>query len=41
VGIYQVNARLAQNTPPGLFIPVVIRIGPEGAQSNAVTIAVQ
>jgi uncharacterized protein (TIGR03437 family) len=41
VGIYQVNVRVAQNTPPGLFIPVSIRMGEDGPVSNTVTIAVQ
>jgi uncharacterized protein (TIGR03437 family) len=41
VGIYQVNVRVAPNTPPGLFIPVSLQMGPDGPESNTVTIAVE
>ena len=41
VGVYQVNARVMQATPPGLFIPVTVQMGEGGPESNTVTIAVE
>jgi uncharacterized protein (TIGR03437 family) len=39
VGLYQVNAQVAANTPAGPAVPLVIRMG-DGIPSNEVTIAV-
>ena len=39
VGLYQVNAQIAANTPTGPTVPLVLRMG-DGIQSNEVTIAV-
>jgi uncharacterized protein (TIGR03437 family) len=39
VGLYQVNAQVPQDAPPGDAIPVMLNIG--GATSSTVTMAVQ
>jgi uncharacterized protein (TIGR03437 family) len=41
VGLYQINARISPLSQTGDFVPVTVRIGPEGRESNTVTIAVE
>ncbi|MCW5977425.1 MAG: hypothetical protein KIT09_05080 [Bryobacteraceae bacterium] len=40
VGLYQVNARIPMDTEAGSAVPVVLRMGESGRDSNTVTIAV-
>ena len=39
VGLYQVNVTIPANTPPGLGIPLTLKVG--GQQSNSVLVALQ
>jgi uncharacterized protein (TIGR03437 family) len=40
-GLYQVNARVPQNTPIGDTVPLVLRMGEAGPPGNTVTMAVE
>jgi uncharacterized protein (TIGR03437 family) len=39
IGLYQVNVTIPASTPPGLNIPLTLKVG--GAQSNSVVVAIQ
>ncbi len=41
VGVYQVNARVPENSPTGDRVPVFIQVNEQGLRSNVVMIAIQ